>query len=580
MPERARARSARPLWLALAALAVPLLALGARADEAACLGASGKAGARCLVRYATPIEKCRGAADGPCEEALRAADGVLDQVVAAGDGPILAKCDAASATALGFTSLADVALRDADSCRDFAEDHAERVFADDPAALSADALACQRLVAKQLAGLRDKAVAEFGKRCLLRDFAGGSCNRARRDGKLERRLEQARAAIERRCGALFGELGVGSGATADERLDDLLQSVLVRGRHFAQRTIPPNDLGPAARFGSFPVGVRTLLLEDASRPDLGAPGGSRPVTVEVYYPSTQAGVAGLPMDVVRVIGIDLATTPAFRDAPIAQGTFPLVLFSHGNGGIRFQSFFFGAHLASHGFVVASPDHHGNTFVDALLEIEDPDSATNRPLDMSFLIDEFTAFDAEPGNFFEGAIDLEKIGMSGHSFGGYTSFALAGGAFGLGTFTEPRIKAILPQAPFAGFFEDAFFATIGVPALIVGGSLDETTPFPDNQRRPFDALQPGATVVALADLRDAGHFTFSDFCEVDRELLAFLGGFEEACEPRHLPWRYAHDIVNFLALHFFDGVLNGNAAALAELDPARLAGIEDLVYEEK
>jgi hypothetical protein len=68
--------------------------------------------------------------------------------------------------------------------------------------------------------------------------------------------------------------------------------------------------------------------------------------------------------------------------------------------------------------------------------------------------------------------------------------------------------------------------------------------------------------------------------VDRELLAFLGGFDEACEPRHLPWRYAHDIVNFLALHFFDGVLKGNAAALAELDPARLARIEDLVYQEK
>jgi predicted dienelactone hydrolase len=577
---RARARSAGPRGLALAALVLPLLAGGARADEAACLAASGKAGARCLARYAKPIEKCRGSADAPCEEALRVPDGVLDEVVAAESGPILAKCDAASATALGFTSLADVALRGADACRDFAEDHADLVFADDLAALSAPSLSCQRLVARQLAGLRDKAVAEFGKRCLLRAFVGGSCDRTRRDRKLERRLEQARTAILRRCGALFEGLGVGSGATAGERLDDLLQAVLVRGRHLAQRTIPPNDLGPAARFGPYPVGVRTLLLEDASRPDLGAPGEARPLTVEVYYPSTEAGVAGLPMDVVRVIGIDLATTPAFRDAPIAPGSFPLVLFSHGNGGIRFQSFFFGAHLASHGFVVASPDHHGNTFVDSLLDVEDPDSATNRPLDMSFLIDEFTAFAAEAGGFFEGAIDLDEIGMSGHSFGGYTAFALAGGPFALGTFSEPRIKAIFPQAPFAGPFEDAFFATISVPTLVVGGTLDETTPFPGHQQRPFDALQPGAAVVALAGLRDAGHFTFSDFCEVDRELLAFLGGFDEACEPRHLPWRYAHDIVNFLALHFFDGVLKGNAAALAELDPPRLARIEDLVYQEK
>ena len=566
--------------LAVAALSLPLLAAPAGADEAVCLKASGKAGARCLQRYTKPIEKCRGAADAPCEEALRAADGLLEQVVAAGEEPILAKCDGASAFALGFTSLTDVALRGADSCRDFAEEHADLVFADDPAALEAEALRCQRLVAKQLAGLRDQAVAGFGRRCLLRDFAGGGCDRERRDRKLERRTERARAVIQRRCGARFGELGIGSGATPDERLDELLQTVVARGRHYAQRTIPPNDLGPAARFGPFPVGVQTLLLEDASRPDLGAPDESRPVTVEVYYPSTEAGVLGLPMDVVRVIGIDLATTPAFRDVPLAPGTFPLVLFSHGNGGIRFQSFFFAAHLASHGFVVASPDHHGNTFLDALLEIEDPDSAANRPLDMSFLIDAFTAFAAESGSFFEGAIDPQKIGMSGHSFGGYTSFAVAGGAFGLGTFTDPRIKAIFPQAPFAGTFEDAFFATIAVPTLIVGGTLDETTPFPDDQQRPFGALQPGAAVVALAGLRNAGHFTFSDFCEVDRELVAFLGGFEEACEPRHLPWRYAHDIVNFLALQFFDGILNGSAAALAELDPARLARIEDLVYQEK
>jgi predicted dienelactone hydrolase len=566
--------------LALVALALPLFALGARAEPAACLAASGKAGARCLARYAKPVEKCRGAADAACEEALRAQGGELDQVVAAGEAPILAKCDAASATALGFANQDDIVLRDGHSCRDFGDDHVDLVFADDPSALSAAALACQRLVAKQLAGLREKTVAEFGKRCLLRAFGGGSCDRERRDKKLERRMEQARAAIERRCGPLFGELGVGSGATPEERLDDLLESVLVRGRHYAQRTIPPNDLGPGARFGPFPVGVRTLFLEDAARPDLGAPAEPRPVTIEVYYPSTEAGVVGLPMDVVQVIGIELATTPAFRDAPLAPGSFPLVLFSHGNGGIRFQSFFFGAHLASHGFVVVSPDHHGNTFVDALLNIEDADSALNRPLDMSFLIDQFTVFATEQGNFFEGAIDLQKIGMSGHSFGGYTSFALAGGAFGFGDFHEPRIKAIFPQAPFSSPFDDAFFAGIEVPTLIVGGTLDETTPFPGHQQRPFDALEPGAAVVALAGLRDAGHFTFSDFCEVDRELVAFLGGFDEACEPRHLPWRYAHDIVNFLALQFFEGILNANAAALAELDPARLARIEDLVYQQK
>jgi predicted dienelactone hydrolase len=576
-------RLARALRFAVLALAsAPLLFLASRAgaDAEACLRASARAGARCLERFAGPIEKCRRRADAGCEAALRSPGGELEQVLAAGEAPLLTKCDDAAASALGFTSAADVVLRDRDSCGDFGEDHVALAFADDPAALAPDVLTCQKVVAKQLAGLRKKTVSAFADGCYLRAFAGRSCNREARDAKVERRLRRARAAILGRCGAAFDALGLGAGATPDERLEDLLATVVSRGRHYAQRVVPPNPLGPAADFGPYPVGVKTLQLEDPARPDLGAPAEARPMTVEVYYPSTEAAVAGLPLDVVSILGIDVAETPAFRDAGLAAGSFPLVLFSHGNGGIRFQSFFFAAHLASHGFVVATPDHHGNTFLDSLLEIEDPEAATNRPLDMSFLIDAMGELAGEAGGFFEGAVDLDKVGMSGHSFGGYTSLALAGGSFDLGSFHEPRIKAILPQAPAAGFFEDAFFATIAVPTLVVGGSLDETTPFEEDQQRPFDRLPAGAAVVGLANLVDAGHFTLSDFCEVDRELLAFLGGFEEACEPRHLPWRHAHDIVNFLSLQFFDATLNGNAAALAELDPARLAGIEDLVYQAK
>src|SRR5262249_55406045 len=159
--------------------------------------------------------------------------------------------------------------------------------------------------------------------------------------------------------------------------------------------------------------------------------------------------------------------------------FPLVLFSHGNGGIRIQSFFFAAHMASHGYVVVSPDHRGNTFVDSLLGIADPNVAANRPLDLSFLIDRFLAFDGEAGNFFADAPCLPGLAASGPWSGGTGGPPRAGGGGPAGTFTDPRVKAILPQAP-AAPFSDAFFATIHVPTLLVGGSLDETTPFEANQ----------------------------------------------------------------------------------------------------
>src|SRR5262249_58892108 len=204
-----------------------------------------------------------------------------------------------------------------------------------------------------------------------------------------------------------------------------------------------------------------------------------------------AAILGVPKDVVQVLGVDVVATPAYRDVAHAPGTFPVVLFSHGNDGIRFQSFFFAAHLASHGFIVATPDHHGNTFVDSLLGIVDPNVAVNRPLDMSFLIDQLLAFDAEPGNFFDSAIDPGRIGMSGHSFGGYTTFAVAGGTFALGTFRDPRIRAIFPQAPYTAIFPDAFFPTVAVPALVVAGSVLLDAPVADDQPRPFDLLPDGA-----------------------------------------------------------------------------------------
>jgi predicted dienelactone hydrolase len=192
-----------------------------------------------------------------------------------------------------------------------------------------------------------------------------------------------------------------------------------------------------------------------------------------------------------------------------------------------------------------------------------------------VIDEMLARSAAPGTFLTGAVDPDRIGASGHSFGGFTSFILAGGTGStFGTFLDPRVRAILPQAPAAALPEE-LFRNIQIPTLIVGGSIDGTTPFPSQQQRPFDLIPAGPAIVALAELENAGHFTFSDFCEVDRRLLGFLGGFDEACEPRHLPWRHAHDIINYLSLAFFDGVLRGDAAALARLEPAAVAGIEDL-----
>jgi predicted dienelactone hydrolase len=567
-------------WLALSFLpAIPAAAVGGE-PPTRCLEESGAAAVRCLRSYVPLVARCRDLGDPACEEELRSEDGALDRALSGAAEKGGQACTDAQAETLGYIDAEDVAQRVSDACMDFGEDFLDLALSADLANLSARQLYCQRVVASSAKHLLRSVTRAYASRCFVARYEGSSCDRSGRDRIVGRARLRAGREIAYRCGAAFDALGlVEGGGTLGERIDSFLATVVERGRHLAQLVYPPNDLGPTASFGPYPVGVRTLELLDPDRQAANGM-GARPVRTEVYYPSTADAVAGEPRDVIQVLGIDLVATPAYRNVARAAGRFPLVLFSHGNGGIRFQSFFFVAHLASHGFIVATPDHHGNTFTDALVGIVDGSSLVNRPLDMKFLIDELAAFDAEPGGFLEGAVDLDRIGVSGHSFGGLTTFALAGGATVFGTFTEPRIKAIFPQAPSAAGFADEYFSTITVPTLIVGGSIDETTPFEGDQQLPFDNLPSGASIVGVAELIGGGHFTFSDFCEVPRELLAFLGGFEEACEPRHLPWRHAHDIVNYLALNFFDATLNGNAEAAERLAPENLAAIEDLVYQAK
>jgi predicted dienelactone hydrolase len=402
----------------------------------------------------------------------------------------------------------------------------------------------------------------------VREFRGKACKRDKRDRRHRKLMDATTRRIEKRCRKGFRGMSI----------TDVVETAATHARHYAIMVYPPNNLGPTADFGPFPIGVRTVMFEDDSRLNV-AGDGPRPVTTEIFYPSTEGAVADMPLDVISLLGVAVAGSPADRDVVAAPGPRTLIAFSHGKFGIRFQSIFFASHLASHGYVVVSPDHHGNTFLDSFAGVIDPDVLLNRPADMSFVIARMLALDSASSAFLDGRIDADAIGASGHSFGGLTTFALVGDDGIPGIPADPRVDAAFPQAPAAPFAE-SFYDGVMVPTLIVGGSIDGTTPFSTSQQRPYDLLSPGATIVGLAEIAGGGHFTFSDYCEVDRQLLAALNGFEEACEPRHLPWRHAHDIVNYLGLNFFDAVLKDDAEALGRLDVDVVNAIDDVRFERK
>ena len=119
---------------------------------------------------------------------------------------------------------------------------------------------------------------------------------------------------------------------------------------------------------------------------------------------------------------------AVRNAAAQPGSYPLILFSHSSGGQRQQSTFLCTHLSSHGYVVAALDHsevivpelmrrEGETVEQKTVRVEA--WIANRVPDIRFLLDQLlegVAWDAEVN------LDPARIGIVGHSFGGWTALA--------------------------------------------------------------------------------------------------------------------------------------------------------------
>jgi predicted dienelactone hydrolase len=267
---------------------------------------------------------------------------------------------------------------------------------------------------------------------------------------------------------------------------------------------------PAAA-GPYGVGFRTIQIVDASR--------NRPLDVTIWYP-TAPGVTGTPARYALLPTVYTDSKVAIADAPIvADEKLPLLIYSHGSGGLNFISAFITEHLASQGFIVIAANHTGNTAIDNFVNamVSQDQNDMNRPADITAEIDGVLARNADSADPLHNKIDPDRIGLFGHSYGGYTALATVGGhSTSLGsTVPDKRIKAVIGLAPYTTRLTAAELAAVDVPTMMLVGTKDITTPANTNAEVAYDSIS-GRPLV-LVEMTDAAHQSFTDVCAYLNEI---------------------------------------------------------------
>ena len=315
---------------------------------------------------------------------------------------------------------------------------------------------------------------------------------------------------------------------------------------------------------------------------------SAPLALFAVCVALLAGPASsAPYDPLRVTSetlaqpLDLSITDAVRKReipvriylPQTNSTAPLVLFSHGLGGSREGSVYLGKHWAARGYVAVFLQHPGSDTsvwqgvapaerTAALREAANLQTFIARVQDVPAVLDQLTHWESMQGHPLAGRVDMDKVGMSGHSFGAITTQAVSGqrDPRGRTLFTDKRIDAAIimsPSTPRRGTAESAFGA-ISLPWMLLTGTQD-TAPIGNadlaSRLAVYPALPAGGKYELV--LHDAEHSAFTDRA---------LPGDSLARNPNH------HRAILALTTAFWDAWVAGDDAARVWLDGQGPSGV--------
>lgn len=209
-----------------------------------------------------------------------------------------------------------------------------------------------------------------------------------------------------------------------------------------------------------------------------------------------------------------------RDVPVtiytpdaARGRLPVVVFSHGIGEDRDSYAWVGRALARQGFLAMHVTHAGTDR--AVLErgyrhlyraVKVPENWINRPLDVSFVLDQLAGRDDA---------DVGQSAIAGHSAGAFTAFALAGMRNPRGvSFADPRIRVAIPiSMPRLGdVVPPGGYDAIDIPVLNLTGTCDVSIlygTFPRHRRIPFEQSRAPRQYLVTIDRANHDSFVIED-----------------------------------------------------------------------
>ena len=246
---------------------------------------------------------------------------------------------------------------------------------------------------------------------------------------------------------------------------------------------------------------------------------------------------------------------------------PVVLFSHGLGGSREGCGYLGDHWSRRGYAAVFLQHPGSdtaVWQDVpparrMASMRSAASAANfrlRVEDVAAVLDALHAWNREPGHQLAGRLDLDRVGMSGHSFGAQTTQGVSGQSYPLvgRRFTDPRIKAAVimsPGTPQGRRDPGDAFSEVAIPWLLMTGTKDTSavgSQSVESRLAVFPALPEGRAYEVV--LHDAEHSAFTD---------RGLPGDREPRNPNH------HRAILALSTAFWDAYLKDDADARGWLD---------------